>query len=415
MILTQLLVSLAWLCSLLLTGYLGYFLLIALQGFRSPKAYAPAPPKTRFAVLVAARNEEAVIGNLVDSLLAQDYPRELYDVIVIPNNCTDGTARVAEAHGALVLPCTMPVKSKGEVLTYTVKTLLEGDKSYDNLLVFDADNLVHPGFLQAMNNAVAAGVRVAQGYRDSKNPHDTLMSGSYSIYYWMVNRFYSQARSRLGLNAIVNGSGFMVELGLLQEWGGWQTYTMTEDIEFTAQCALRGQRVGWVPQAITFDEQPLTFAQSWRQRKRWSTGVLQCLGRYAGPLSRGALAGQMSCADAFLFFLAPVVQLVWLLSLVLGVVLHLMGAEVGLFPETGVFYRLFFSATTSFLGASITSLLAIKASGKELRPMLGAMCYYWVFIISWVPINLLCLVRRTTQWEPIAHTRTTTVAQMLSK
>lgn len=136
----------------------------------------------------------------------------------------------------------------------------------DAICVFDADNVVDPGFLSAMNHAWCAGARAAQGYRDSKNPHDTVISGNYSIYYWMVNRFYSHARNAVGLSAIVNGSGFMADLGLLREMGGWNTLTLTEDIEFTTKCILRDVRVEWVPQAVTYDEQPLTFAQSWRQR-----------------------------------------------------------------------------------------------------------------------------------------------------
>ena len=73
-------------------------------------------PKNKFAILVASRNEEAVIGELVESLLEQDYPKDLYEVIVIPNNCTDNTEKVAKKAGATIMKCTVPVKSKGEVL-----------------------------------------------------------------------------------------------------------------------------------------------------------------------------------------------------------------------------------------------------------------------------------------------------------
>ena len=56
----------------------------------------------RFAVLIAARNEEAVIGGLIDSLKRQEYPADLIDIYVVADNCTDRTARVAESHGATV-------------------------------------------------------------------------------------------------------------------------------------------------------------------------------------------------------------------------------------------------------------------------------------------------------------------------
>ena len=87
----------------------GYYLVTALMSWRKPMDYGRHPASTRFAILVAARNEELVIGNLINSLLAQDYPRELYDIWVIPNNCTDHTAQAARDFGANVMECTVPL------------------------------------------------------------------------------------------------------------------------------------------------------------------------------------------------------------------------------------------------------------------------------------------------------------------
>ena len=398
-----------------MTLYMGYFFLVSVFGVKKAREYPKAAPKTRFAILVAARNEEAVIGNLVESLVHQDYPRELYDVIVIPNNCTDDTAGAVLRAGGTVLECTVPVRSKGEVLTFAVETLLEGDKQYDDVLVFDADNVVHPRFLQEMNNAVCAGARVAQGYRDSKNPRDTLTSGASSIYYWMVDRFYSQARSNMGLNAVVNGSGILVDLELLRERGGWHTVTMTEDIEFTAQCALEGNLVYRVPQAVTFDEQPLTFGETWKQRKRWSTGMLQGLEHYAGDLFRAGIKGNFRPLDSLIFFIFPVMQLIWMVSLGLGFAFSVMNIEYGFFPQTNIYYQMFFTLNLSFLGTFFTALLAVAFNGKSIRENMGAMCWYWVYIMSWIPINCICMVRKTKSWEPIRHTRSIEAKQLFSQ
>ena len=158
----------------------GYYLVTALMSWRKPMDYGRHPASTRFAILVAARNEELVIGNLINSLLAQDYPRELYDIWVIPNNCTDHTAQAARDFGANVMECTVPVKCKGDVMRFAYRQLR--DKGYDAFCVFDADNVADPRFLREMNNAYRAGARAAQGYRDSKNPNDTAISGCYSIY-----------------------------------------------------------------------------------------------------------------------------------------------------------------------------------------------------------------------------------------
>lgn len=339
----------------------------------------------------------------MESLLAQDYPKDLYDVIVLPNNCTDHTALAAQKAGAAILECPLPTHSKAEVLDYAIGRLFRQNRQYDAVIVFDADNLAHPEFLSRMNDAWQAGARVAQGYRDSKNPTDTAVSAWYSVYYWMIDRFYSQARANLGLNAIINGSGFLVSMELLREQGGWKTATLTEDIEFSALCALRGQRIRWVPEAVTFDEQPLTFAQSWRQRKRWSTGMIQCMERYAVSLFKGARKGSLLCLDSLLFFLLPAAQPLGLLS---------AAGCIALRPSGGILSRIMPGLALSVLTAFFGALLAVTANGKPLRPMLRGMAGYWVFLLSWLPINLLCLVKKTTRWEAIPHTRALSLSQL---
>ena len=395
-----------------LSVYTLYFGVIALRGLvRRAPAFARTAPQKRIACVVAARNEAAVIGPLVDSLFAQDYPRALFEVIVAPNNCTDDTEAVAAAHGARIFRPTGPIRSKGDVLAQVVDEVVLKE-NFDAMCVFDADNLAGRQFLARMNDALCAGAQVAQGFRDSKNPEQTAISGCYSIYYWMIDRFYSQARSCLGLSAIVNGSGFLVSMELLRAQGGWKTATITEDIEFSGLCALRGEKVWWVPEAVTFDEQPLTFAQSWRQRRRWSTGLVQCLERYGRPLLREGLRGKGPALDILTFYILPLVQLLGLAALGLGAAFRAAGVPYGLFPHTALYYRIFFAVNLSFATTFLTSLAAVLAAKKPVRPMLPAMACYWVFIMSWLPINLLCLVKKATVWEAIPHTRAISLSQL---
>ncbi|MEG0397182.1 MAG: glycosyl transferase, partial [Oscillospiraceae bacterium] len=103
-----------------LTIYGIYFVIMAMLSFKKHKQYPNAAPKTRFALVVAARNEEAVISKLVDSLNGQDYPKELFEVIVAPNNCSDNTENEAAAHGARIFKHSGSVHSKGEVLSQIV-------------------------------------------------------------------------------------------------------------------------------------------------------------------------------------------------------------------------------------------------------------------------------------------------------
>ena len=189
-------------CSILLGLYMLYFGAVALFGFKKRRAVPRTAPKTRFACVAAARNEEAVIANLVHSLRRQNSPPELFDIIVAPNNCTDGTARAAQAAGAMLYAPQGEIHSKGDVLREVVENVVLAG-GYDAMCVFDADNLVHPDFLARMNDAVCAGHVAVQGFRDSKNPRQSAMSGCYSICYWMLSRFYNNAREVLGVSALV--------------------------------------------------------------------------------------------------------------------------------------------------------------------------------------------------------------------
>ena len=130
---------------------------------RSPETAA----RHRFAVLIPARNEEAVIENLVDSLMRQDYPRECYDVYVIVNNSTDRTAALAEVAGAKILRPDGPVSSKGEALRFAFSALRDGDA--EAYVIFDADNVVDRGFLSEMNRQYESGAEIVQGRRSGKN------------------------------------------------------------------------------------------------------------------------------------------------------------------------------------------------------------------------------------------------------
>lgn len=203
--------------SLVLKIFTAYTAIISIF-FLLPRRKIPkAAPRTRFAVLLAARNEETVIGRTVQQLLDQHYPRELFDVYVIPNNCTDDTEGAARQAGAQILPCLGPVRNKGDALHYAFAALRNA--GYDAYCVFDADNLVDPDFLARMNDAFCAGAQAAKGKQTAMNPHDAWISGCYDLYFENFNLFYNRPRGNLGLSAKLVGTGFAVSQGLMDRAG----------------------------------------------------------------------------------------------------------------------------------------------------------------------------------------------------
>ena len=399
---------------ILLTLYNLYYLVVALFGLKKPEPLKETPPETRFALLVAARNEETVIGQLCDSLNNLNYPKELYKVIVAPNNCTDSTRETALAHGADVFCHEGKVSSKGEVLTQLVDKILN-ENQFDAVCVFDADNLVHPDFLLRMNDAVQAGAQVAQGFRDSKNPADTPVSTAGSAWYWMLSRFYNGGREALGLSALINGSGFMVTSAFLRQLGGWRTLTITEDYEFTARCVLAGERVAYVPSAIIYDEQPLLFWETVKQRRRWCTGGVQGAKLFFGKLAwQGLRSRSPVTLDLALTYLMP-----WLQSPALLCWAATAGWLVYQAVAGGALYLLWMllvGAGTVFLawaGAAVLAAFMMKLTrGKLLPRTLAGICFFPLYVLSWMPIAIYSLFFKKKSWEPISHTRALGLGQM---
>ena len=356
----------------------------------------------KFMAIIPAHNEETVIKNLVESLVAQDYPKELYDIYVIADNCTDATAEIAKEAGAIVYKRFDEVnKTKGHALNWFLKQKIEEDADYDALCVFDADNIVDKNFLKNMNKKLCQGEEVVQGYRDIKNPTDSWIAGGYAIFYWMMHRFYHLARYNLGLSPLLNGTGFMVKFDILKP-NGWQTITLTEDIEFSLINIAQGRKLGWAVDAIVYDEQPTGFKQSWSQRSRWTVGHLQCMKEYTGKLINGVKEYKtlMNFDGALYLFGIPMMLLTFLLLGVNG--LLYLGAEMTL-PDLIGNYSRYLIAT--FLMPVITGTAIMALEKKPIKSMWKAILMYPIFMGSWIVINIKCLIKPNTKWEKIEHVR----------
>ena len=387
--------------------YSMYFLIICLFSFSPDPKYPQTTRKNRFAAVIAARNEEEVIANLVQSLKKQNYPKDLYDIIVIPNNCTDNTEQVALKSGAKIFKCKRNIKSKGDVLAEFFDHMMSQEhhgESYDAYCIFDADNLVDKDFIESMNKALESGAYSAQGYRDSKNPYDSAVSGSYAIYYYAANRFFNHARSRIGLSALISGSGFMISHKLVQRMGGWNTQTMTEDIELTAKCVLMDCRVYWVPDAKIYDEQPLAFEQSWIQRKRWTTGLIQVTEIYLWPLIKKTLKeGSLKSFDVIMFMSALIGQILHIMAILLTAVVDYELVSSGIMSPMYIVYRLLGAFALSYIFCIMMSTLAVIMAHKRPYKMRKGILYFWVFVFSWIPINIMCMIKKETVWHQIDH------------
>ena len=360
--------------------------------------------ENKFMAIIPAHNEETVVGNLIESLKNQDYPKDKYDIYVIADNCTDTTKTVAENAGAIVYERRSPMeeRTKGHALQWFLKKKIAENADYDALCVFDADNLVDKNFLKNMNKKLCQGEEVVQGYRDIKNPTDSWVSAGYAIFYWMMNRFYHLARYNLGLSPLLNGTGFMVKFDVIKP-NGWETQTLTEDIEFSLQRIIAGKRLGWATDAIVYDEEPIGFKQSWSQRSRWTVGHIQCMGIYTKQLARAVKEKKtMMNFDGLLYIVGSIPMfIITLVLLLLNSVMYMTNNYTG--TELIISYLRYLVPT--FLLPIVTAIIIMKLDKKPIKPMIKGLLCYPLFLGSWLVINFKCLFKRDIKWEKIEHAR----------
>lgn len=359
--------------------------------------------QNRFMAIIPAHNEEKVVGNLIASLKRQNYPKELYDIYVIADNCTDNTAKVAKEAGAIVYErFDEEHKTKGYALNWFLKQKIEENAPYDAFCIFDADNIVDENFIKNMNKKLCQGEEVVQGYRDIKNPTDSWITAGYAIFYWTMNRFYHLARYNLGLSPLINGTGFMVKFDIIKPTG-WDTNTLTEDIEFSLKTIISGKKLGWATDAIVYDEQPVGFKQSWSQRSRWTVGHIQCLKEYTIPLAVAVKEHKtLMNFDGLLYMIGSIPMFV--LTIILLILNFVMYFSNGM-STLDLFINCLRYLLSTFLLPIITAIMIMILDKKPIRPMIKGLALYPLFLGSWLLINFKCLFKKQTKWEKIEHVR----------
>lgn len=392
----------------LLYAYQLVFLLVPWLLRRRKKEPHPMVSARRFAVLISARNEEAVIGHLLDSVRGQDYPADKIHPFVVADNCTDRTAAVAAAHGATVYTRQNRERvGKGYALDFLLERLkTEHPEGFDAYLVLDADNLLSPDYLAQMNRTLAEGFSVVTGYRASKNYTDNWISAGYGLWFLRDCQQLNRPRYMLGVDAMISGTGFAFTQALLEkQGGGWPYHTMTEDMEFNAVHLAAGDRIGYCEGAVLYDEQPVTFRQSWRQRMRWAKGYLQVLRRNGKGLVAGMGRGSFSCFDLvasiFPAFFLTLVELAVCAADTLGFLVQGIApwpALLALFQMLGGAY-----GTLLVLGG-VTLCTEWRRIPGAARKKAGYFLLFPLFMLTYIPIAVAALFCRV-EWKPVAHTR----------
>ena len=389
-----------------------YYFSLAIIGLNRKPEKKGFVPDNSFAIVIAAHNEEQVIVPLLDNIKRMDYPKSLFDIFVVADNCTDRTAQLAERAGASVYQrFNQDKRGKGYALEWMFNKLFSLNKKYDAIVIFDADNLVKTDFLLEMNNKLCQGEKIIQGYIDSKNPYDTWVTNTFSIAFWLMNRLVQLPRFNLGISNTLAGTGMCISYDVLKRLG-WGAHSLTEDLEFTMKGLAYGIRTSWAHDAVVYDEKPLTFMQSCRQRKRWAQGQVDVAGRYMGLLlAKGFREKKWMYIDAALHLFQPFFMMIVTSFLVIQIFPFLQPYYVNLFIDyiPSSLWQVITSAITVF---PVVALYLDKIPWKAYWGLI----LYPLFMYSWIPIIFVGFLHRNRkEWAHTAHTRAIHYNEMLAE
>lgn len=401
-----------------------FLLCYAYQFFYIPAAlFIKEPPHKKekshcFAVLICARNEEKVIGRLIESIHAQTYGREKIRVFVMADNCTDSTVKIARRSGAKVY-----TRSDNEHIGkgYALEALLDHISEdyprghFDGFFVFDADNILDKNYIEEMNRSFSDGNDIITGYRNSKNYGDNWISAGYSLWFLRESRFLNQPRFLLGNSCAVSGTGFFFSRRILENCSGWPFHLLTEDIEFTVHNIIGGEKIAFCKNAVLYDEQPTSFIQSWNQRLRWAKGYLQVFEKYGKDLIHAVFKGNFSAFDMTMNIMpAAALSALSVLSNTVCAFAAILSGESAL-PVLISFGE---SIAGMYLTLFAVGAVTLVSEWNKIRTGTFKKIFYAftfpLFMFTYLPISF-CALFMKVEWKPIRHSVAVGIGEFCKK
>lgn len=372
----------------------------------------------RYAVVIAARNENNVINYLIESIKKQKYPSELVDIFVVADNCTDNTADVARDAGAIVFErFNKQHVGKGYALDFALKIIKSKYNKYEGYFVFDADNLLDENYIVEMNKVFDNKYKIITSYRNSKNYDTNWISAGYSLWFLREARFLNNSRMILKTGCAISGTGFLVHDDIIEKNNGWKHHLLTEDIEFSIDNAIQGEIIGYCDKAKIYDEQPYDFEQSWNQRLRWAKGFYQVFAKYGFNLAKSIFTKKSFCCYDMFMTIMPA-----MIFSILSVAVNLIFLSYGLAniesspmiigETTGA---IIMSVANFYLVIFSLGLLTTISEWKQIKATTQKKILYTftfpIFIFTYVPISIVALFKKI-EWKPITHSIVKTIEEV---
>lgn len=258
-----------------------YRLIYLLYGFKKPKTFKDTEKKGKYAILVAARDESAVIEALLKSIKNQTYDKEYFDVFVVTETEDDPTNKIVERYkyNYFVRKDLENKHTKGFALDEVVKDIYAKNLKYDAFFIIDADNTIAPNYIEEMNKAYQSGVEVGMSYKNVTNINDNWVSCCSALLFSNVNTFQNKAKTRISKTMLISGTGLYISSKIMDEFRGFPFTTLTEDYELSNYLASHKVKVDYIETTDVYVQQPVKLSTVNKQRTRWVRGFLDVNGK----------------------------------------------------------------------------------------------------------------------------------------
>ena len=407
-----------------------YSVFISFFGYgKAVKDYFIQEDKTRFLILIAAHNEEAVIADTIENIRNIDYNPDLFDIYVVNDNSTDNTKKICDDINIPHIDTDENLFEREGVgkpagIQYALRALgFEKliDK-YDLIMVLDADNYVDPNILKDLNSQwqQKGKPEAIQTYLDSKNTTSLLANG-YATAYWITNRFFQLARYRIGLVNAIGGTGFVVRVDWLLNNGGFRYKSLTEDLEMEIEIVKSNGSILWNHFVRIYDEKPDSLRVSIRQRTRWAQGHWYVAFSNFFPLIKRIIfsKSRLKYFDQllYLFGMGRGIQLLLLLVSIVFIFIYFIINNLGVF--TGVTIILdtlisflipttIFNLVISLYAYVFLTIYALKKDGNYdniFKSILSVLYVGTTYIYTQMLVLLKCRKKNVWVKTPHKHTR----------
>ena len=375
---------------------------------KKASAVQPEEHLKHYAVLISARNEEQVIGQLLNSINSQTYKGDV-TAFVMADNCTDDTYGEAIRHGAVAYTRTSTTQiGKGYAMEALIKNIQRDyPEGFDGFFVFDADNILAPNYIEEMHKCHLEGNEAITSYRNIKNYGDNWISSGYGLWFLRETMYLNYARYKIGASAAISGTGFFFSNSVLKDIGGWPFHLLTEDIEFTINRVCKGHKIAFCRTAVFYDEQPTSLKQSITQRMRWARGYIQVFRHYGKDLVSEIFRGNFSAFDMAMNIMPAFLLTALSIScnLAYGIIGAIAGGDVTI-ALYSMFETIFNACALLFVLGSITLITEWKnIHARPSRKIFSAFSFP-VFMLTYIPIAFTAMFVNPG-WKPIQHKATT--------